>query len=84
MSHAADWSLDQHVVRFARSHGPVQALQFKLVEFLKGIRVADVVQPGRRIDVPSQRLRLTLKRDVKRTDEAEPLAEQEQEIRNGD
>ena len=62
MSHAADLSLDQHVVRFAHSHGPVQALQFKLVDFLKGIAVADLVQPGRRIDVPSQRLRLTLKR----------------------
>ena len=61
LDHVADWSRDQHVVRFARSQGPVQALQFKLVQFLKGIRVADLVQPGRRIDVPSERLRLGLK-----------------------
>jgi Rrf2 family protein len=39
-------------------HGPVQALQFKLVRFLKEVRVADLVFPGRRIDVPVERLRL--------------------------
>jgi Rrf2 family protein len=58
LDHVTDWSRDEHVVRFAQSGGPVQALQFKLVEFLRGIRVADLVQPGRRIDVPSQRLKL--------------------------
>jgi hypothetical protein len=58
LEHVNDWSRDQHLVRFARSGGPVQALQFKVVEFFRGIRVADLVQPGRRIDVPSGRLRL--------------------------
>ena len=58
LNHVIDWSRDQHVTRFAQSGGPVQALQFKMVEFLKGICVADLVQPGRRIDVPSQRLKM--------------------------
>jgi Rrf2 family protein len=61
LDHVADWSRDQRVVRFAQSQGPVQALQFKLVEFLKDVTVADLVQPGRRIDVPSERLKLSLK-----------------------
>jgi Rrf2 family protein len=58
LDHANDWSRDQHLLRLAQSNGPVQALQFKLVEFLKGVRVADLVLPGRRIDVPIERLRL--------------------------
>jgi Rrf2 family protein len=44
--------------RVASAHGPVQALQFKLVRFLKEVRVADLVLPGRRIDVPVERLKL--------------------------
>jgi Rrf2 family protein len=60
LDHVTDWSRDQHLTRFAQSGGPVQALQFKLVEFFKDIRVADLVQPGRRIDVPSERLKLKL------------------------
>jgi Rrf2 family protein len=43
-----DFGLD----RSADSHGPVQALQFTLVRFLKNVSVADLVLPGRRIDVP--------------------------------
>jgi hypothetical protein len=43
--------------RVAQSVGPVQALQFKLVRFLKEVRVADLVTPGRRIDVPLERLK---------------------------
>ena len=61
LDHVTDWSRDQRVVRFAQSQGPVQALQFKLVGFLKDVRVADLVQPGRRIDVPSERLKLSVK-----------------------
>jgi len=38
-------------------HGPVQALQLKLAKFLKDVRVADLVLPGRRIDVPLERLK---------------------------
>jgi Rrf2 family protein len=49
--------------RAASPHGPVQALQFKLVRFLREVRVADLVLPGRRIDVPVERL--TLKDNTK-------------------
>jgi Rrf2 family protein len=44
--------------RVGSPHGPVQALQFKLVRFLREVRVADLVTPGRRIDVPLERLKL--------------------------
>jgi Rrf2 family protein len=43
---------DFNASRLADSHGPVRALQFTLVRFLKNVRVADLVLPGRRIDVP--------------------------------
>jgi Rrf2 family protein len=33
-------------------HGPVQALQYKLVRFLRDVKVSDLAVPGRRIDVP--------------------------------
>jgi Rrf2 family protein len=33
-------------------HGPVQALQYKLVRFLRDVKLSDLVVPGRRIDVP--------------------------------
>jgi Rrf2 family protein len=46
-------------------HGPVQALQLKLAKFLKDVRVADLVLPGRRIDVPLERL--NRKQDTKQT-----------------
>lgn len=37
-------------------HGPAQALQYRLVRFMKDVSVADLVLPGRRIDVPSERV----------------------------
>ena len=37
-------------------HGPAQALQYRLVRFMKDVSVADLVTPGRRIDVPSERV----------------------------
>src|SRR5215212_4260453 len=37
-------------------HGPAQALQYRLVRFMKDVRVADLVVPGRRIDVPLERV----------------------------
>jgi DNA-binding IscR family transcriptional regulator len=46
-------------VRFSRneaSHAPVAALQYKLVRFLKDVKLSDLVLPGRRIDVPAERL----------------------------
>jgi Rrf2 family protein len=33
-------------------HGPVQALQYGLVRFLRSVKISDLVIPGRRIDVP--------------------------------
>lgn len=55
---AHDVTQDLEKNRVGSPHGPVQALQFKLVRFLKEVRVADLVFPGRRIDVPVERLRL--------------------------
>ncbi|HEY7118347.1 MAG TPA: Rrf2 family transcriptional regulator [Tepidisphaeraceae bacterium] len=46
-------------IQLTGSHGPVQALQLKLVRFLKDVRVASLVMPGRRIDVPVERLTLS-------------------------
>jgi Rrf2 family protein len=45
-----------HLTRLL-GHGPVQALQLRLKKFLKDVRVADLVLPGRRIDVPLERLK---------------------------
>ena len=52
---AAEWS--------AASAAPVQALQYKFAKFLQDIRVADLVLPGRRIDVPIERLKSFTNRD---------------------
>src|SRR3954468_4298429 len=41
--------------RFAL-HGPAQALQYRLIRFMKDVSVADLVMPGRRIDVPLERV----------------------------
>jgi len=37
-------------------HGAAQALQYRVVRFMKDVTVADLVVPGRRIDVPSERV----------------------------
>lgn len=36
---------------------PIQALHFKLMQFLHDVAVADLVLPGQRIDVPAEALR---------------------------
>jgi len=41
--------------RFAL-HGPAQALQYRIVRFMRDVTVADLVVPGRRIDVPLERV----------------------------
>jgi len=41
--------------RFAL-HAPAQALQYRLVRFMKDVSVADLIMPGRRIDVPLERV----------------------------
>ena len=40
-------------------HAAAQALQYQLVRFMKNVTVADLVVPGRRIDVPSERVGVT-------------------------
>ena len=44
---------------------PIQALQYRLIRFLKDVSVADLILPGRRIDVPLERVRSTRKQPVK-------------------
>jgi len=39
-------------------HLPVEAMREKLVQFLRDVRVSEVVTPGRRIDVPLHSLRI--------------------------
>jgi Rrf2 family protein len=56
LDHAAD---PMNRLRFSRnkaSLAPVVALQYKLVQFLKDVKLSDLVLPGRRIDVPAERL----------------------------
>src|SRR3954463_1185143 len=40
-------------------HAPAQALQYRLIRFMKDVTVADLVLPGRRIDVPLERVGVT-------------------------
>jgi Rrf2 family protein len=40
-------------------HGPAQALQYRVVRFMKDVSVADLVLPGHRIDVPLERVGVT-------------------------
>lgn len=40
-------------------YASVQALNLRLTRFLHEVKVADLVTPGRRIDVPSERLKRT-------------------------
>ncbi|MEA2708596.1 MAG: hypothetical protein QOF78_1197 [Phycisphaerales bacterium] len=49
-----DWEMVDKK-RFAL-HGPAQALQYRIVRFMKDVTVADLVMPGRRIDVPLERV----------------------------
>ena len=37
-------------------HAPIQALQYGLVRILKNVKLADLILPGHRIDVPLERL----------------------------
>jgi Rrf2 family protein len=56
MDHAADPMIRVKLSRAEPVHAPALALQYKLVQFLKDVRLADLVLPGRRIDVPAERL----------------------------
>jgi len=44
---------------------PIQALQYRLIRFLKDVSIADLILPGRRIDVPLERVRSTPRKAVK-------------------
>jgi hypothetical protein len=35
-------------------HVPMQALQYRVIRFLKEVTLADLIVPGRRIDVPRE------------------------------
>lgn len=50
--------LENGVARRLSDQPPLRALQYKLMRFLKEIRLADLVIPGRRIDVPIEGITL--------------------------
>ena len=58
MDHAADPVARVKLARSEPARGPALALQSRLVEFLRKMKLSDLVSPGRRIDVPASR-RLT-------------------------
>lgn len=47
---------EEAVARRLSTQPPVQALQYKLIRFLQDVSLADLIKPGRRIDVPLERL----------------------------
>ncbi len=56
MDHAVDPMLRVKLARSEARHAPAVALQYKLVQFLKDVKLSDLVLPGRRIEVPAERL----------------------------
>ena len=56
MDHAVDPMTRVKMSRSGPAHGPAMALQYKLMRFLKDVRLSDLVLPGRRIEVPAERL----------------------------
>jgi len=40
---------------------PMQALQYKLIHFLEDVALSDLLKPGRRIDVPVERVRFPVR-----------------------
>jgi Rrf2 family protein len=56
MDHAADPMSRVKLSRSGPAHGPAMALQYRLVRFLKDVPLSDLVLPGRRIEVPAERL----------------------------
>ena len=43
------------------THASVQALNLRLLRFLRDVKLADLVMPGRRIDVPIERVKRTVR-----------------------
>jgi Rrf2 family protein len=56
MDHTADSMTRVKLSRPGSAHGPAMALQYKLVRFLKDVKLSDLVLPGRRIEIPAERL----------------------------
>lgn len=57
MDHTADPMDRVKLNRSEPPQGPALALQYRLVEFLKNVKLSDLVSPGRRTaDVPAKRL----------------------------
>jgi Rrf2 family cysteine metabolism transcriptional repressor len=51
------------------SPAPILALQYRLIDYLDRVKVADLVLPGRRIEVPVERVRLRRTKPPKATTE---------------
>lgn len=47
----------------ATQPGPVEALHLRLVRFLQEVKVSDLVLPGRRIDVPLERVQRNIQKE---------------------
>jgi Rrf2 family protein len=63
-------------VRSGSAQAPIQALHYKLMQFLHDVSLADLVLPGRRIDVPAEMLR----RAKRKTNPAHGAREMNSEI----
>jgi Rrf2 family protein len=61
---------DEPVEKRLALHGPAQALQYRLVRFMKDVTVADLVMPGRRIDVPLERVGFSKERTQRQREAA--------------
>jgi Rrf2 family protein len=46
--------------------GPVEALHLRLVRFLRDVKLSDLVLPGRRIDVPLERVQRNIRNEKNR------------------
>jgi Rrf2 family protein len=71
MLERADGDGDEPVTPRLALHGAAQALQYRLARFMKDVSVADLVVPGRRIDVPVERVGVSSTAKCKCQDHAE-------------
>jgi len=56
LDHSVEPTLRLRSSRPQSAHGPAAALQYKFFRFLKDVKLSDLVLPGRRIEVPAERL----------------------------
>jgi Rrf2 family protein len=56
MDHSADPMTRVRLSRSEPAGGPAVALQYKLVEFLKNVKLSDLLAQGRPVDLPAGRL----------------------------